>query len=140
EYGAVLLAPPSSGSAFAGTMLPKPSKERPNVAVVSSSGMEVDLHLGQAEKILIYGPRSSDELPSLLAVRNAPEAGAGSVRWETLARECLFDCFALLAAKAGENPQKVLSEQGIKVLLAEDSIDGLVDVLYGGGKKHKCKK
>ncbi|MCW5201226.1 hypothetical protein VU07_05490, partial [Desulfobulbus sp. F4] len=73
-------------------------------------------------------------------VRDAPEAGAGSSRWETLARECLFDCFALLAAKAGENPQKVLAEQGIKVLLAEDSIEGLVDVLYGGGKKQKCKK
>lgn len=140
EYSATLLSPPSSGTAFAGTLLPKPTQARPNVAVVSSSGMEVDLHLGQAEKILIYGPRNGDELPSLLMVRDAPEAGAGSSRWETLARECLFDCFALLAAKAGENPQKVLAEQGIKVLLAEDSIDGLVDVLYGGGKKHKCKK
>ncbi|MGX9726624.1 MAG: NifB/NifX family molybdenum-iron cluster-binding protein [Candidatus Electronema sp. VV] len=140
EYSATLLAPPSSGTAFAGTLLPKPTQARPNVAVVSSSGMEVDLHLGQAEKILIYGPRNGDELPSLLMVRDAPEAGAGSSRWETLARECLFDCFALLAAKAGENPQKVLAEQGIKVLLAEDSIEGLVDVLYGGGKKQKCKK
>jgi nitrogen fixation protein NifB len=140
EYNAILLTPPSSGTAFAGTLLPKPGKERPNVAVVSSNGMEVDLHLGQAQKILIYGPRCGDELPSLLAVRNAPEAGAGSARWETLARECLFDCFALLAAKAGENPQKVLAEQGVKVLLAEDGIEGLVDVLYGGGKKQTCKK
>lgn len=140
EYGATLLSPPGSGTAFAGTLLPKPTQARPNVAVVSSNGMEVDLHLGQAQKILIYGPRCGDELPSLLAVRNAPEAGAGSARWETLARECLFDCFALLAAKAGENPQKVLAEQGIKVLLAEDSIEGLVDVLYGGGKKQQCKK
>jgi nitrogen fixation protein NifB len=140
EYSASLLTPPSSATAFAGTLLPKPSKERPNVAVVSSSGMEVDLHLGQAEKILIYGPRSSDALPSLLAVRNAPAAGAGTSRWETLASECLFDCFALLAAKAGKNPQNVLTEKGIKVLLAEDSIEGLVDILYGGGKKEQCKK
>lgn len=140
DYGCVCLTPPNSGSSFAGTVLPKPSKERPNVAVVSSSGMEVDLHLGQAVKVLIYGPRSGDELPSLLMVRDAPEAGAGDSRWEALARECLFDCFALVAAKAGENPQKVLAEQGIKVLLAEDSIEGLVDVLYGGGKKQKCKK
>ncbi len=140
DYGCVCLTPPNSGSSFAGTVLPKPSKERPNVAVVSSSGMEVDLHLGQAVKVLIYGPRSGDELPSLLMVRDAPEAGAGDSRWKALARECLFDCFALVAAKAGENPQKVLAEQGIKVLLAEDSIEGLVDVLYGGGKKQKCKK
>lgn len=140
EYGASLLTPPGSGESFAGTVLPKPTKERPNVAAVSSNGMEIDLHLGQAVKILIYGPRCGDELPSLLAVRNAPEAGAGSSRWETLARECLFDCFALLAANAGENPQKVLAEQGIKVLLAEDNIEGLVDVLYGGCKQQKCKK
>jgi nitrogen fixation protein NifB len=121
-------------------LLPKPTKERPNVAVVSSNGIEVDLHLGQADKLLIYGPRTSDGLPSLLTVRNAPEAGTGSSRWETLARECLIDCFALLAAKAGENPQKVLAELGIKILLTEDNIEGLVDVLYGGGKKHQCKK
>ncbi len=140
DYDCTSLTPPGSGTSFDGALLPKPSKERPNVAAVSSSGMAVDLHLGQADKILIYGPRSGDELPSLLAVRNAPEAGAGAARWEALARECLFDCFALLTAKAGENPQKVLAEQGIKVLLAEDSIEGLVDVLYGGGKKQKCKK
>lgn len=139
EYGTSLLTPPN-GSTFAGTMLPKPSKERPNVAVVSSNGMEVDLHLGQADKVLIYGPRGGDELPALLTVRNAPESGTGAARWETLARECLFDCFVLLAAKAGENPQKVLAEQGIKVLETEDNIEGLVDVLYGGGKKQKCKK
>ncbi len=140
EYGTSLL-PPSTGTTFAGTMLPKPSSERPNVAVVSASGMEVDLHLGQAATFLIYGPRQEDGLASLISTRKAPEAvGTGNARWEALAKECLFDCFALLAAKAGENPQKVLAEQGIKVLLAEESIEGLVDVLYGGGKKQKCKK
>ena len=28
--------------------LPRPSRERPNLAVVSSNGLEVDLHLGEA--------------------------------------------------------------------------------------------
>ncbi len=140
DYGCVYLTPPSGAGSFAGVLLPKPSKKRPNVAVVSANGMEVDLHLGQAVKLLIYGPRSGDDLPSLLTVRDTPEAGAGDSRWEALAHECLYDCFALVAAKAGENPQKVLAEQGVKVLLAEDSIEGLVDVLYGGGKKNKCKK
>ena len=36
EYEAILLTPPSSATAFAGTLLPKPSTARPNVAVVSS--------------------------------------------------------------------------------------------------------
>lgn len=140
DYGCVYLTPPSGAESFSEAMLPKASKDRPNVAVVSANGMEVDLHLGQAVKVLIYGPRSGDDLPSLLEVRDTPEAGAGDSRWEALARECLYDCFALVAAKAGENPQKVLADQGVKVLLAEDTIEGLVDVLYGGGKKKKCKK
>ncbi|MCI5119803.1 MAG: radical SAM protein, partial [Candidatus Electrothrix sp. AUS4] len=54
-----LYLPPPSGGDFqnASTLLPKPSKERPNVAVVSTSGMDIDLHLGQATQVLIYGPR-----------------------------------------------------------------------------------
>ena len=139
-YTEQYLTPPS-GANFqdATALLPKPSKERPNVAVVSSNGMDIDLHLGQAGRVLIYGPRQ-DGLACLLESRETPEAGTGTSRWEALAKECLYDCFALLAANAGENPKTVLAEQGIKVLLTEDNIEGTVDVLYGGGKKKKCKK
>ena len=59
---------------------PKPTQEKPNVAVVSSTGMEVDLHLGHAGKFLIYGPRE-DGLPCLLESRNAPAPGKGKERW-----------------------------------------------------------
>ncbi|MGB5685713.1 MAG: radical SAM protein [Candidatus Electrothrix sp.] len=133
--------PPPSGGDFqnATTILPKPSKERPNVAVVSASGMDVDLHLGQADRVLIYGPRE-DGLACLLESRTAPEVGSGDSRWQALAEECLFDCFALLASNAGQNPQKILEDMGIKVLLTEENIEGTVEVLYGGGKKKKCKK
>jgi len=115
--------------------LPKPSRERPNVAVVSSNGMDIDLHLGEAVRALIYGPRE-DGLPCLLGSRILPEAGGGSSRWETLA-DTLEDCFALLAASAGENPRKVLGRRGITVLITDDNVEGTVDVLYGGGKKGK---
>ncbi|WP_339137258.1 MAG: NifB/NifX family molybdenum-iron cluster-binding protein [Candidatus Electrothrix sp. GW3-4] len=136
----VYLPPPSASGDFqnATTLLPKPSKERPNVAVASTSGMDVDLHLGQANKFLIYGPRE-DGLACLLESRTAPEAGSGDSRWQALANS-LPDCFALLAANAGQNPQKVLGDLGVKVLLTEENIEGTVDVLYGGGKKKKCKK
>ena len=63
-----------SGSAPAEAPLPRPTSERPNVAVVSSNGIEVDLHLGQAIRLLIYGPRE-DGLACLLDVRDAPEPG-----------------------------------------------------------------
>lgn len=136
----VYLPPPSGGNfQNATTLLPKPSKERPNVAVVSASGMDVDLHLGQADRVLIYGPRE-DGLACLLESRSAPETGSGDSRWQALAEKGLFDCFALLATNAGKNPQKILEGMGIKVLLTEENIEGTVDVLYGGGKKKKCKK
>lgn len=118
---------------------PVATKERPNVAVASSDGMDVNLHLGQAAKILIYGPRGRDALPCLLETRDAPESGGGQGRWQALA-EKLPDCFVLLAAGAGESPRKILGENGLRVIVLNDAIEGCVDVLYGGGKKGKCKK
>ena len=115
---------------------PKPTRERPNVAVVSSNGIEIDLHLGQAIRFLIYGPRE-DGLACLLETRAAPEPGAGTGRWQQVAAT-LKDCFILLAASVGETPRQVLAENGLKVSISEDNIEGIVDVLYGGGKK--CKK
>lgn len=126
------IAPPAP------TGLPKPTRERSRVAVASVSGMDVDLHLGQAKTLLIYGPRD-DGLTCLLETRQAPDPGSGESRWEQLA-EILHDCFALLAASAGQRPREVLGNHGIRVLLTEENIEGTVDVLYGGGKKGKCKQ
>ena len=117
--------------------LPQPTTERPRVAVVSATGMEVDLHLGQARTLLIYGPRE-DGLTCLLETRPAPDPGSGEARWQQLA-ETLPDCFALLAASAGLRPREILGHHGIRVLVGEQDIEGTVDVLYGGGKKQKCK-
>ena len=120
------------------TGLPQPTIERPRVAVVSATGMDVDLHLGQARKLLIYGPRE-DGLACLLETRQAPDPGSGVSRWEHLA-DVLHDCFALLAVSAGQRPREVLGSRGIRVILTEENIEGTVDLLYGGGKKHKCKQ
>ena len=118
-------------------LYPKPTKSRPNVAVVSSNGMEVDIHLGQAYQVLIYGPRK-DGLACLLGTRTVPEPGSGSSRWEELA-EVLHDCFAILVASAGESPRQILGDHGITVLITDNEIEGTVDVLYGGGgKRKKC--
>ncbi|OQX06505.1 MAG: hypothetical protein BWK76_26120 [Desulfobulbaceae bacterium A2] len=133
------LAPPADTTA-AGTQatLPRPEGQRQNVAVVSSNGMEIDLHLGQALQLLIYGPRE-DGLPCLLGHRPAA-TGSGTPRWEALA-ETLTDCFAILATSAGDNPCKVLAAHGITVLQTEGDITATVDVLFGGGKKGKgCKR
>ena len=120
------------------TGLPQPTIQRPRVALVSATGMDVDLHLGQARKLLIYGPRE-DGLACLLETRQAPDPGSGVSRWEQLA-DVLHDCFALLAVSAGQRPREVLGNRGIRVILTEENIEGTVDLLYGGGKKHKCKQ
>lgn len=120
------------------TLQPNPTKSRPNIAVVSLGGMEVDLHLGQAYQVLIYGPRE-DGLTCLLGTRPVPDPGSGSSRWEDLAAS-LDDCFALLASSAGESPRRILGQHGITVLIIDNEIEGTVDLLFGGGKKGKCKK
>ncbi len=120
------------------SVMPKPSLARPNVAVVSSDGMDVDMHLGHAVKILIYGPRE-DGLQCLLETREAPEPGSGSSRWKKLAT-ILHDCFVLLTASAGDTPRQILSRKGLSVLITDGEIEGTVDVLYGGGKKGKGRK
>ncbi|MBI5519977.1 MAG: radical SAM protein [Desulfovibrio sp.] len=127
-----VLAPENPG-------LPRPSGARVNVAVASSDGMDVDLHLGQAITFLIFGPRKDDGLPSLLGVREAPEPGGGDKRWTDLA-ETLGDCFAILAASAGAHPREVLAARGLTVLTAETDIKGAVDLLFGGGKKGGKKR
>lgn len=131
------MPPPGTPGACTSEDMPKPTKEHPYVAVASSDGMDVNLHLGQAEKILIYGARE-DGLPCLIETRDVARDG-GVNRWQDLAN-LLSDCFVFLASHAGKAPREQLATAGINVLLVEDQIEGLVDVLFGGGKKGKCKK
>ena len=131
----LVAAQPAMEPGWASSPLPGPTPARPNVAVVSIGGMEVDLHLGHAIKALIYGPRE-DGLIALLASRELPEPGGGATRWQEMAG-ILHDCFALLAVSAGESPKQALADHGISVLITGGEIDGAVDLLYGGGKKKR---
>jgi nitrogen fixation protein NifB len=126
-------------------VLPKPATGRSNVAVASSDGLEVDLHLGQAIRFLIYGPREEDGLPSLIGTREAPEPTSGgqpdqaNQRWNALA-DVLSDCFAILASSVGANPRAVLSQRGLTVMTTEADVPSAVDALFGGGKKNGKKR
>ena len=126
-----------SEEAVAQAVAPKPTPTRPHLAVCSSDGFEVDLHLGQAYQFLIYGPK--DGPVQLLEARLAPEPGEGDFRWHQVAM-ILSDCFAVLAVAAGENPKRILAGKGLPVLSQEGNVEGLVDVLFGGGKKKGGKK
>ncbi|SHI03446.1 nitrogen fixation protein NifB [Desulfofustis glycolicus DSM 9705] len=112
--------------------LPRPSLLRPLVAVASSGGLDVDLHLGRAERLLIYGCRE-DGLVCLRETRPAPQPGSGRQRWQDLS-DLLSDCCALLTVQAGETPRRVLQENGVRVMLTDGQIEPLVEQIFGGDK------
>ena len=81
-------------------------KERPYVAVASEEGLLVNLHLGEADSLMVFGPDGA-----LVASRPAPPTGLGVQRWVDMGR-LLDDCRALLVSGAGETPRKVLEAPG----------------------------
>jgi nitrogen fixation protein NifB len=97
--------------------------------VASSNGREVDLHLGEAAWLLIVGPWP-DGTYGVLSKREAPEPGGN--RWQRLAKD-LADCFALLVADAGDNPRRILAENGIPVLTGEGGLAGLAETIFTAG-------
>ncbi len=103
-----------------------------HVAVASSNGIDVDLHIGHARQLLIYGP-GEEGLVCLLGARSTPEPGGGDARWKALA-EVLGDCFALLASGAGPKPVKILEDQNIDVFIADGNIKKPLDILFSGEK------
>ncbi|MBE0582720.1 MAG: dinitrogenase iron-molybdenum cofactor biosynthesis protein [Desulfofustis sp.] len=117
--------------------LPQPSGSRPYVAVASTSGLDVDLHLGRAERLLIYGCRE-DGLVCLRETRPAPQPGGGYRRWQELST-ALADCCVLLSAQVGETPRRVLQENGLRVMVTDGQIEPLVERIFGGGKDGRGK-
>ncbi len=84
---------------------------RPYVAVATTEGMLVNLHLGDAPSFQIWGPNGQGY--ALVEERPAPPPGGGSQRWWDLA-EVLKDCRAVLVSAIGDTPRAVLEESGIQ--------------------------
>lgn len=100
---------------------------RSKVAVASSRGRTVDLHLGQAESFLIFA-RDHDGRPRQIEQRPAPPAGGGDARWLRLATT-LGDCFAVIAAAAGPTPRRLLAAQSIEVVIGDRPLLDMVSTL-----------
>ncbi len=105
------------------SIAPEDDANRPYVAVASMEGALVNMHLGEAERFLIY-QRHPDQPDGfeLQSIRKAPEPGSGNERWESMA-EMLHDCRALLVMAAGPSPMRVLAAKGLRVV----EMDGLID-------------
>jgi nitrogen fixation protein NifB len=102
---------------------------RPCVAVASMEGVLVNQHLGEAEKLLVYGERAGRI--ELIEARFAPAKGGGMQRWEQMAAT-LSDCSTLLVSGVGRNPRQVLSAAGIAVLEIEGLIDEALRAVFAG--------
>jgi nitrogen fixation protein NifB len=103
---------------------------RPFVAVASYEGVLVNQHLGEAERLMIYGRcEANDGSFELKELRWAPPRGGGEDRWVALA-EILSDCRAFLVASAGPNPQKALSRRGLKLVEMEGLIEEGLEAVY----------
>lgn len=102
---------------------------RPCVAVASMEGVLVNQHLGEAEKLLIYGEKEGRV--QLLEARATPEKGGGTQRWQAMV-DTLLDCSTLLVSGVGTNPKKVLSAAGIEVMEIEGLIEEAVRAVFAG--------
>jgi nitrogen fixation protein NifB len=100
--------------------------ERPYVAVASEEGLLVNLHLGEADNLMIFRPDGG-----LVESRPTPPTGLGSRRWIELA-ERFQDCRAVLVSGAGETPRRILAGAGLRVVLTEGLVADALDALEQG--------
>ncbi|MDR2086748.1 MAG: radical SAM protein [Dysgonamonadaceae bacterium] len=110
------------------TMVLNKGEGRTRVAVASNEGLLVNLHLGEARKIYVF--EQSKNGYHFVEIRNTPAEGRGMERWEELANKTLIDCQAILVGGIGENPMKVMQQNGIRVIQMSGLIDAGLDAVY----------
>ncbi|MDR2439118.1 MAG: nitrogenase cofactor biosynthesis protein NifB [Planctomycetaceae bacterium] len=107
----------------------KPTTERPYVAVASREGLFVNQHLGEASSLCVFGQKENKIV--LLEQRMTPVPGSGDLRWRQLA-EIFRDCVAVLVSGCGQNPQRILEENGLRVLTIEGLISESIPYIFAG--------
>jgi nitrogen fixation protein NifB len=99
------------------------------VAVATREGVLVNLHLGEATSLQIWGEKNGGF--QMIEARPAPRPGGGADRWWTLA-ETLKDCRAVLASAMGDTPGAILSEAGVDPVVMNGFIEMALAAVYGG--------
>jgi nitrogen fixation protein NifB len=104
-------------------------KDRPYIAVLSRERLLVNLRLGEAERVFVFG--RSDDGYRLVDTRRARPTAAGVGRWLEIAN-LLSDCRALLVRGAGASAKAALSTSGVEVIETEGLIEDALDAVYQG--------
>ncbi len=102
---------------------------RPYVAAASLEGVLVNQHLGEADRVLVYG--ETEGRLGLIEARETPPPGGGPARWKELAA-VLADCRAILVSGVGKSPEKVLTDAGVEVIACEGVIEEAVRAVFAG--------
>jgi nitrogen fixation protein NifB len=105
-------------------------KGRPYVAVASMEGILINQHLGEAERLWIF--EYDGNKPKLVAMRDAPEPGAGNQRWRELSKT-VEDCHSILVNGVGRAPRWVLEQSGLRVIEAAGLIEQAMESLHRSG-------
>ena len=101
--------------------------DKPYVAVATTEGMLVNLHLGDAPAFQIWGQNGEGFV--LVAECPAPPPGGGAQRWWDLA-EVLKDCRAVLVSAIGDTPRAILEESGIQPIEMSGFIEMGLEAVY----------
>ena len=119
-----------------------PEADKPCVAVATREGMLVNMHLGEAQELHVY--RETDGDYEFIETRTTPERGDGDKRWFDLAGS-LRDCRAVLVTSAGNAPQTILAQAGIRVVMMEGLVDEGLEAVYANRplraplrRSHQC--
>ena len=99
------------------------------IAVASREGMLVNLHLGEAENLMIY--EFADGATTYIDKRKTPEKGSGDTRWERMA-DVVDDCEILLASGIGPIPRKILTRNNKRLFEAEGMINDVIKAICTG--------
>ncbi len=91
-----------------------------NIAVASYEGVLINQHLGEADELYIYS--IDNKKIKHLETRTTPDRGGGVNRWEALSKT-ISDCTHLIVSGIGNNPQEILKNFGIEVLVLEGLIE-----------------
>jgi len=109
---------------------PNRQEYQPYVACASREGISVNMHLGRAGKIYIYG--RDGNAYKLITVRKISKSGNSGKRWLKLAKT-LKDCRVVLVEAAGGAPREILGKQGIRIITFPGLIEKGLEAVYGGG-------
>jgi len=110
---------------------PKFEGGAPRVAIASQEGVFVNLHLGEADSLMIFEP--TPEGYRQQSERATQPRGLGDARWENLASD-LSDVQVLLVSGVGPKPLEILRSKGLQVYECTGFIDEQLQELHKNSK------